>query len=63
MMIQNPLVPPPAGGPGGAPAPVANAPRAAASETPNPVPASDRSEAPTPEDREGRRGQRLDISV
>ena len=67
MMVQNPLVPPAAGQASAPVAPVANAPRANDHETPNPVPASHRSEPPPPEDRgaerEQQRGQRVDITV
>lgn len=65
MIVQNPLVPPATAQ--GSVAPVANAPRAADHETPTPVPASDRGEAPPPEDhgqdRGQDRGRRVDITV
>ena len=66
MMIQNPLVPPQSTGPSAAPAPVANAPRAAEAvkpETTRPVVAGTRSAEPQASRNDEPRGQKLDIQV
>lgn len=72
MQISNPLVPPPVGSPGGAPATVANAPAASDSprpETARPVTASKdaergRSDGERPRAAASRdRGSQVDISV
>ncbi len=76
MQVMNPLVPPQLGSPGGAPAPVANAPFVADStkhETARPVSGSREGERPRPheershpddgERRSNERGEIVDISV
>jgi hypothetical protein len=72
MQVSNPLVPPPAGQPGGAPASVANAPNVPEStqhETSHPVTASTESERGRnetgrgPAEERSERGGSVDISV
>jgi hypothetical protein len=73
MIVENPLVPPPAGAAGNASAPVANAPAAAQTdkaETDRPVKAAEPAERSNVEDPGRRessvgaeRGQQLDITV
>lgn len=74
MQVSNPLVPPTTGQPGGAAAPVANAPAAAEtgkSESAQPVTAAKESErgrnesqrSPEPSQQESQPGQQVDIQV
>ena len=63
MQVQNPLIPPAPGQAGGAPSPVANAPRTPERETARPVEAPERAARSEPESRDRQRGGNVDITA